>query len=243
MDAEFNRKAFVLGVDGVPWDLLHQWAKADELENVQQLITEGAAGPLKSSVPPTTPLAWPSIATGTWPDKHGIYGFHNLDSDYKHHMFTGSDRNRPALWDIMPPAVVGNVPMTYPTTDIDGAIVSGMLSPNMEEGFTYPPDLRQTIETEIPEYRIELDWYEYADAQGEFLDEIRDLVTARRQLMRLLLRRYDWRLFFFVYTAPDRLQHLIWDEEILLQHYRLLDEIIGEAMEYAEDAGATLYVV
>ncbi|MFC3960247.1 alkaline phosphatase family protein [Halovivax cerinus] len=243
MTENHPRKAFVLGIDGVPWKLLESWANACELEHIRQLITEGAAGPLQSTAPPTTPLAWPSIATGTWPDKHGIYGFHRLESDYTHRMYTGSDRTRPALWDMLSPAVAGNVPMTYPASEIDGAMVSGMISPSTDGEFAQPPALREAIESEIPGYQIELDWNEYTDSPSEFVDDVRDLVATRRRLMRLLERRYEWRLFFFVYTAPDRLQHLIWDEEVLLDHYRLLDEIVGEAMERAEAADATLYIV
>lgn len=242
MDTDTER-TFVLGIDGVPWDLLRDWGMANELPNVQRLLDEGAAGPLTSTVPPTTPLAWPSIATGTWADKHGIYGFHALRGDYTHHMYTGADRKRPALWDILTPAVAANVPMTYPANEIDGAMVSGMITPELNEGFAYPTALRAEIEREIPDYRIGLNWNEYTDDPDRFLDDMDALLASRRQLMHQLARGRDWRLFFFVYTAPDRLQHLIWDEDVLLDHYRQLDEIIGEAMTYADENDATLYVV
>jgi len=236
-------RAFVLGIDGVPWNLLQNWSAAGELTNFQRLFKNGAAGPLRSSTPATTPLAWPSIATGTWPDKHGIYGFHALDADYTHRMYTGDDRVRPALWDILSPSVVGNVPMTYPADEIDGAMVSGMISPEIDVRFSHPPELCDEIERDIPDYEIGLDWYEYTgDCEG-FVDDLDDLLAARRKLMDKLLRTRDWRLFFFVYTAPDRLQHLIWDESVILEHYRQLDEIVGEAMSHAEANDATLYVV
>jgi len=238
-----TERAFVLGIDGVPWDLLQEWGKAGELPNVRRLLEEGATGPLMSTTPPTTPLAWPSIATGTWADKHGIYGFHALEGDYTHRMYTGADRNQPALWDILTPAVTANVPMTYPAREIDGAMVSGMMTPGTDEGFTAPTDLREEIEREIPDYRIGLDWNEYTDDPNRFLDDMDELLGARRNLMHRLAREREWRLFFFVYTAPDRLQHLIWDENVLLDHYRQLDEIIGEAISYAKSNDATLYVV
>ena len=236
-------RAIVLGIDGVPWNLLSEWGNAGELPNVRKLIDEGATGPLRSTDPPTTPLAWPSISTGTWADKHGIYGFHKLDGDYTHRMYTGDNLDRPALWDMITPAVVGNVPMTYPAREIDGAMVSGMITPEIGDGFTAPTALRETIEREIPNYRIGLEWYRYTDDTDRFLGELEDLVAARRELMQLLAREYEWRLFFFVFTAPDRLQHLIWDESVILEHYRLLDDIVGEAMAYAERNDATLYVV
>lgn len=233
----------VLGIDGVPWNLLRKWSEAGKLPNFQRFFNKGTAGPLESTVPPTTPLAWPSIATGTWPDKHDIYGFHAIDDDYTHKMYTGKDRNQPALWDILSPSVTGNVPMTYPVDEIEGAMVSGMITPEIRDGFAHPPELRDEIEREIPEYQIGLDWYEYTNNRDEFIEDLDDLLDARRKLMNKLAQERDWRLFFFVYVAPDRLQHLIWDEDEILRHYRKLDEIVGEAISCVKENDATLYIV
>ncbi|WP_247004865.1 alkaline phosphatase family protein [Halosolutus gelatinilyticus] len=243
MNGNTAEKAFVLGIDGVPWNLLRKWSEAGELPNFGRLFREGATGPLESTFPPTTPLAWPSIATGTWADKHGIYGFHALEGAYTHRVYTGADRSRPALWDIMTPAVAGNVPMTYPADEIDGAMVSGMMTPERTEQFAHPSELHAEIEREIPDYRIGLDWSEYTDDPDRFVGDLDGLLAARRSLMHKLARENEWRLFFFVYTAPDRLQHLVWDEDVILDHYRQLDEIVGEAMTYAREEDATLYVV
>ena len=247
-------RAFVLGLDGVPWRLLREWVDNGELDHFAQLIEEGAAGPLSSTKPATTPLAWPSIATGCRPDKHGIYGFRRPQSDYTQEVYTAEALSRPSLWELLSPAVVGNVPMTYPVTGSDSsaavtgsesAIVSGMMTPATasSERFAYPSALREEIDARIPDYEVGLTWHQYDGPTEEFLRDLETLVENRRELMRLLMKREDWRLFFFVYTAPDRLQHLTWDQELLLDHYRVLDEVVGEVMAYVEDRDATLYVV
>lgn len=238
-----SNSAFVLGLDGVPWNLLEKWAAAGELPNFARLFEDGAAGPLQSTTPATTPLAWPSIATGVWPDKHGLYGFQKLRSSYSHEMNLSSDVRQPELWDVLSPAVVGNVPMTYPADDIDGTMVTGMMTPQMNDGFTHPPEFADAIAEHIPEYRIGLDWNEYRGKETEFVDELETLVQARRALMRQLMETDDWRLFFFVYTEPDRLQHLIWEESALLDHYRTLDSILGEVIEYVAERDANLFVL
>ena len=237
-------RAFVLGLDGVPWDLLSEWAADGDLPNVAKLVEEGAAGPLESTTPATTPLAWPSIATGVGPDKHGIYGWRDLSPEYSHRMYTANDVAGPFLWDVLSPAVVGNVPMTYPAREIDGAMVAGLMTPGPDdEGFTAPASLAAEIRSAIPEYQIGLYWEDYEGDTPEFHADLQSLVQSRRQLMGHLLESEPWRLFFFVYTAPDRLQHLVWDEAVLLEHYRYLDEIVGEAMAAAAANDATLYVV
>lgn len=236
-------RAFVLGLDGVPWGLLSRWVEAGELPNFGRLVSEGTAGPLESTVPATTPVAWPSITTGVYPDKHGLYGFQRLSSRYTKRMHTSRDVEQPRLWNVLSPAQVGNVPITYPAEEIDGELFTGMMTPKLNDRFAHPPELRAELLAEVPEYEIGLNWSEYVDEPEEFGRSLSSLLEKRRRAMRVLMRREDWRLFFFVYTAPDRLQHLVWDEEVLVEHYRELDEIVGEVIEYVDRLNATLYVV
>jgi len=197
-----------------------------------------------STQPATTPLAWPSIATGVWPDKHGIYGFQNLSSGYSHEMYTSHDLRQPTLWEQVSPAHVGNVPMTYPAQEIDGTMVTGMMTPRRTKR-TQPPELESKIESRIPDYEISLDYPDYANRLDEFEVAVNDMLANRHELMQLQMDEAgdDWRLFFFVYTAPDRFQHLVWDMDRLLEHYKQLDEILGEVMAYTDRYDADLYVV
>ncbi|WP_232688817.1 alkaline phosphatase family protein [Halobacterium zhouii] len=247
------RDAIVLGMDGVPWPLVDRWIDAGHLEHFARLRSAGASAPLESTTPPTTSLAWPSIATGVRPDKHGIYWFQSLGADHTHTTHTSADVEQPPIWDIASPSVVGNVPMTYPATEFDGgstersesdgALVSGMMAPGVDaDGFTHPPSLADHIQEQIPSYRVGLNWSKYQDDPDALVDEVDALVDARAELARTLLAR-DWRLFFFVFTAPDRLQHLVWDEDILLEHYERLDAALGEMMDAAEERDANLFVV
>lgn len=240
-----TRRAFILGLDGVPWELLEGFLQDGELPNFQRLLTEGASGPLESSTPANTPVAWPSIATGTWPDKHGLYEFMKLDAGYKQSPYSSADIRQPPLWELLSPAIVGNVPMTYPATNTDEntSIVSGMMTPEMGDDAITPDSLRSEFATRCPDYRIDIKWREYAGREREFLTDLDDLLRSRRELMQLLMKRESWELFFFVYVAPDRLQHLIWDHDILLEYYRTFDDILGDVMGYCDRENAILYVV
>lgn len=235
--------AFVFGLDGAPWNLLERWAESGELPNFNTVINEGVSGPLESTVPPTTPVAWPSIASGVTAGKHGIYSFRRLTSDYRYEINTSADIRQPLLWDICSPSVVGNVPMTYPPKEIDGEMVTGMMTPSLEGAFTHPPELADKIRTRIPEYEIGLSWSSYQGREEQFIDDLHELLENRYQLMELLFENDEWELFFFVYTSPDRLQHLIWEEDVLLDYYERIDDILGEVLEYVQDCGALLYIV
>ncbi|WP_418280456.1 alkaline phosphatase family protein [Halorubrum sp. DTA98] len=240
---DITSRAFVLGLDGVPWEFIRDRADPDTLPNFARLFEEGATGPLESTTPATTPLAWPSIATGVRPGTHGIYGFQKLIGEYRQEMYTSGDLRQSPLWEILSPALVGNVPMTYPATPFDGKMITGMTTPELDERSTHPPELREALLDRVPDYRIGLDWNDYTDSPDELVADLSEMVECRREAMRLLMDAGPWRLFFFVYTAPDRLQHLIWDDQTLIEHYRQLDEILGEVMEYVAENDATLYVV
>lgn len=237
-------KAFVLGLDGVPSRFLTDWVNEDEFPNFHRVLNEGASGPLRSTTPAVTPLAWPSIATGVWPDKHGIYGFQKLTADHTPRMYTNADVQQPPLWEIVSSSVACNVPMTYPATDIDGTLVAGTMTPTMSDEYTSPPGLSDEIEAEIPDHRISLRWGDYLDRRDAFVDEIEKLVESRRRLLEFLESRVDdWELFFFTVMAPDRLQHLVWDEAVLKDHYRQLDALLGDVLSIVESEGANLFVV
>lgn len=240
-------RAFVLGLDGVAWPLLEPWIDDGELPAFARLVEEGAAGPLRSTVPANAPVAWPSIATGTWPGRHGLYEFTRLDPDYSQRPYGRGDWAEPAVWDLLSPAIVANVPMTYPAGGLgdDGRMVAGMMTPTPDsEGFTQPPELADEIRSRIPEYRIGLEWHRYGpEGNGEFRADLTDLLDCRRELLDLLMEADDWRLFFFTLTAPDRLQHLVWDEEVILEHYQDIDAVLADVVDYCADRDATLYVV
>jgi predicted AlkP superfamily phosphohydrolase/phosphomutase len=240
-------RAFVLGLDGVPWPLIEQWIEGGELPAFARLVEEGAAGPLRSTVPANTPVAWPSIATGTWPDRHGVYEFMKLTADHTQRPYSRTDIAQPTLWELLSPAVVANVPMTYPADGLGEAdqMVTGMMAPSPEaDGFAHPPELAEEIEAQLPSYQIGLKWHRYGpEREAEFRSDLEELLASRRELLELLMETDDWRLFFFTLTAPDRLQHLIWDEDVILDHYRDVDRILADVMAYSERHGATLYVV
>lgn len=236
--------AFVLGLDGVPWNLIEGWVDDGELPAFARLFEEGATGPLQSTTPASTPLAWPSIATGRRPDGHGVYWFRQLQRDYSHRVATSADVKGARAWDLVTPASVANVPMTYPAREIDGNLVTGMMTPGKDDdGFTHPPELADAVDREVPDYEVGLDWGSFDGDPSEFVEEIDGLVDARERLMEYLLEETTFRLGFVVFTAPDRLQHLVWDEEVLLDHYRRLDDVLARVQEYVDERDSTLFVV
>lgn len=154
----------------------------------------------------------------------GFYAFHELTAQHTRELRATDGIDHPTLWDLLSPAAVANVPMTYPASEMDGRLVAGMMAPEIDASATYPPDLAEAVRERVPDYEPGLSWEEYHGDVDRLTADLEPLVRARRDLQQWLMETVDdWRLFFTVFTAPDRLQHLCWDEETLLSHYGLID--------------------
>src|SRR5450432_2642332 len=72
-----GRKVIVLGVDGMdPAFVERHW---DALPNLDRLRRQGEFKRLATTMPPQSPVAWSTVATGLDPSEHGIYDFVHRD--------------------------------------------------------------------------------------------------------------------------------------------------------------------
>src|SRR6185369_9627320 len=59
--------------------MLARWMDDGKLPALRALASHGDFRPLASTVPPQSPVAWTSFATGTGPAQHGIFDFVERD--------------------------------------------------------------------------------------------------------------------------------------------------------------------
>jgi predicted AlkP superfamily phosphohydrolase/phosphomutase len=74
-----GRRVIVLGVDGMDYDLVRDLMARGSMPHFQHLAQTGAFGPLRTTVPPQSPVAWSSFITGLDPGRHGIFDFIHRD--------------------------------------------------------------------------------------------------------------------------------------------------------------------
>ena len=74
-----GRRVIVLGVDGMDYDLVRDLMARGRMPHFLQLAQSGALGPLRTTVPPQSPVAWSSFITGLDPGRHGIFDFIHRD--------------------------------------------------------------------------------------------------------------------------------------------------------------------
>jgi len=75
-----HRPVVLLGFDGVDPRLVERFGRAGMLPNLMRLARSGHLGPLASTSPPNSPVAWSTFATGRDPGEHGVFGFLTRDA-------------------------------------------------------------------------------------------------------------------------------------------------------------------
>jgi len=241
-----NRKVMVIGLDGATWDLLEPWARNNKLPALKELMEKGCYGPLESTIPHVTPPAWTSITTGKNPAKHGIFDFMGIKREkdgWSLSLYTSRSKRAREIWDYLNgKSIVVNVPLTYPSREINGIMVTGMYTPDIDSEFTYPREIKEDILKLFPDYKIELSWAEYEGKKQKFLEDLYKMTEERVNLFWHFFEM-DWNFFFFVFVGTDRLQHIVWDEGELLKYYRYLDDFLGEVIEKIREDRTNLLLV
>ncbi|MDY0041523.1 MAG: alkaline phosphatase family protein, partial [Desulforhabdus sp.] len=221
------RKLFILGVDGATFDLLKPWTIQDHLPGFAKLLNEGCHAVLKSSIPPLSPIAWTSIATGVNPGKHGIYDFllkkTTNDSEQPYFTFaTGGDRKTKAFWEILSEAgkscIVVNMPCSYPPDPINGIMISGWDAARDKAKAFHPKQLYQEITKEFGEYyMVPIDILSKREMASKDVQSNQRLHEAllkmtrlRRRVLGYLAKKYPWDIYFGVFYETDIAQHRFW---------------------------------
>ncbi len=70
-----GRRMMILGFDGMDPGIAHRMMQRGELPNLQRLARRGGFTMMRTTIPPQSPVAWGSFATGTDPGGYGIYDF------------------------------------------------------------------------------------------------------------------------------------------------------------------------
>ncbi len=246
-------KVFVLGLDGMTLRVVEPYVRKGLLPNFSKIMAGGSHGVLHSTIPPTTPPGWTSLATGKNPGKHGVFEFRRREGYETHVITRSSSQNAEPIWNILSRngrnTIVVNVPCTYPPDPVKGIMVAGFMTPSEEKDFVYPPERKHEIFDLIPDYKIDLDEKELIFSKDSelLLSQVVKTTENLRDLMNHYLRRDPWDLFFMVFTGPDRIQHFLWDQIVAFQsdcvrYYQMLDKIVGDILENF-DKDSVLFIV
>ncbi len=213
-----RKKLFFFGIDSATWDLIIPWAKQGKLPGFAKLLKQGSTFDLISTMPPITPVAWPSMLTGVSPAQHGIYDFYKLDKNKELTVNLADEIKYPFVWELLSQqgkkVAVFNIPLTYPVRPVNGVLISGLLTPGLKSEFIYPPSLKKEFCQKFPKYlfspkskvtKHDVDSYDIRFK--EMLQEASDVI----KVSEWLLKKDAWDFVAINFMAVDHVQHFYWE--------------------------------
>lgn len=208
---EITPHTLIIGIDGINLDLINRLLPRTTLPTINSLKETCLYGDLRSVIPTHSASAWASFFTGQTPAGHGVFDFKNRlpDGRYRHAKPDFKNTFWHQLGEHGYRVGVYNFPITYPPEHINGWMVSGMLSSDLNK-FAYPEELNKVILKNFPEYILDIEWVLYEDKPDKLIQDLTLMVDQRGQVGRFLLENYPVHCFAFAIIASDRALHPLW---------------------------------
>lgn len=221
----------LVGLDGATFDVIKG------LPNFEKIINSGYHGTLKSTIPPFSPVAWTSMATGNTSARHGIYGFTKFGKSYVEddkQIISSKEVKCKRVWEHL--NLVGkkcgiiNLLVTYPPLPIKEFMFSGWFAP---EASSYPPDLVEKIDYKPSVF----------EDDKNFFEKSIEVAKNRRDLAIDLWQKYDLDFEMVVFVSTETTQHFYWFEpEKIRKIYREIDKIIGDLYDFCQKNGINMVI-
>ncbi len=248
-----KKKLMIIGLDcATPKTLLEEFL--DDCPNIKKMVNYGVYGKLKTSHPPITIPAWMVMSTGKKAGKLGLYGFrHRKENSYDDFWIaTSYSVKEPKVWDIIAKkglkSCILGIPPTYPIQPINGYLVSGFITPDIDSDYTYPKELKDEIKNNIGRYILDANFR--VEDKGILLKEIYEMTKIQFKTIKYLIAKKEWDYFQFVIIGLDRFHHAFWKYydkehpkyepgnkygEEMKKYYQYLDQEIGEILNLLDE--------
>ncbi|MFQ6053739.1 MAG: alkaline phosphatase family protein, partial [Candidatus Bathyarchaeia archaeon] len=153
--------------------------------------------------------------------------------------------NRP-IWQILNAynvrTGVMNLPGTYPPDEVDGFMVTGMMTPSKRHPFSYPATLAADLDTTVSDYEIDVPQWQYFD-EGRFIEDVHKVTEKRGRAAEYLIETIPCDFYMIVFTSSDRLQHVLWSRrEVVEEYWEELDRAIGRILSLFDEETTVIVV-
>jgi predicted AlkP superfamily phosphohydrolase/phosphomutase len=145
--------------------------------------------------------------------------------------------------------------MSFPPERVNGVLVAGRDTPGLRNTFTYPPDVKEELESALdsPYIIVPDDWrWIRRGKPGRARDELLREVDVRFAAVQHLMQTREWDFCMFVVGATDGASHFFWHlhdpafpcydpalaerlGDVLLEVYQRVDENLQELEQMLPD--------
>ncbi|MDV7348159.1 alkaline phosphatase family protein [Halorubrum distributum] len=192
-------KMAVVGLDGLSENMISHCR--DDTPVLNSILSDGASGTLRSTLPPVTLPAWTTFSTGKNPGKHGLYNMTDITSEYESPPVS-PNISEGALYDAVDDSVFINLQGAYGRQPRGDALLIPGGAPSVEAAL---PDEVESWE-EANRYRVKRD----ANLDPDyFVDDLISISEARFDVARRAADECDPELLFVLFSSPDWLFHYL----------------------------------
>ena len=210
MRREGRRKLYLVGIDSTPLWIIKELGKSHRMDGFGLFSSQGILRNMRSTIPPVTSVAWPTIYTGLEPKEHGIIDFHTLDRDYSKKLLYYDAERCPPFWDVLASKGFSSLVMT-PAVALSRSRHANV---DMVTGWPLPPRFSSNRIREISRkfgYDGETDIGNALNTGKVSLAKASALYTTgirkRADLSKYLIEENDYDMSFVCFTETDRMQH------------------------------------
>lgn len=243
-----QKKALIIGIDGVPYGLLTSMMEQGYMKGLKRICEKKyTVYKMRASYPDISSVSWTSFMTGVNPAEHGIYGFTDLrPNSYDLYFPNSRDIRAPVFWETLRKqgkikrSLVLNIPNTYPAFPIEGLLVSGFVAIDFAKA-VYPSSYIKSLQR--AGYIIDVDLMKVRQDKDGFYRDLGESLAIREKVSIDLIHEGEWDIATICITETDRLHHFFFDKRnsILFQDfYTKVDAFITQIYltfekKYGED--------
>ncbi|MDE1851667.1 MAG: alkaline phosphatase family protein [Candidatus Micrarchaeota archaeon] len=247
-----RKKLYIIGIDAAALWIIKENCKEYGLRGFERFMKDGTLEEMESTLPPITPVAWPSIYTGMEPREHGVMDFFCIDREYTKQLLYYDVVGKAPFWDTLSDHGIRSLVITPPV------VVNLNRKENVDiiTGWPLPPKFsseelqkaakrfgfrgEEDIEQELQNGRIGI---------SEAFKRYEESTVKRAKLAKHLIGEKPYDLVFVAFTEIDRMQHYTLNKgnwkEYVMPLYRHVSDFIEWIVERArnEDEDAVIMLV
>lgn len=263
-----KRRLLFIGLDAGDRELIEHWCDEGLLRNISRMRSTGIWTQLHTTADIVHVSAWPSIFTGTSPDKHGLYHAYVMQPGQQAPVRPRPDLCPvPFLWKLLDEhgkrCIVMDAFLTCPLQQFDGVqIVDWGSWTWFWKPTILPASLQSKIAKKFGPYPAEnhskVGMTPPQDHRG-FRDRLLAGVQKKTEVVKWLMDTEEWDFFLAVFGECHPAGHYFWhfqdpsyiahpencEKELrcaLLDVYIALDQAIGELLDRADENTTVLLV-
>lgn len=243
------QKVMIIGWDGATWAYIDPLLAEGKLPHLQRLLNNGARAILRSTRPPYTNIAWPSLITGLNPTQTGVYdASQRQPGSYQAIPYNLTGYRGTAIWQWVAQfdrrVGILNVPMTFPATAVNGYLVTGFDSILNSNQIAYPRQILADWAEQGHPYRILAEEIALMDSQNphqprgnvaDFTARWVRLTEEQGEFTTWLWHSQPVDLMFVVFSGTDSINHRTRDMKAIAAVYQAADKALGHILDALDD--------